>query len=1195
MHRHSTARPAPGSRRGRSDLPIRLVILLAAVLCLSATGLVRGQSGPVDAESAGGEDSAAPAELGVLDAQIARVEADDTLREAAREALLAELNGTRVLLERTETRRSRLRIQEQEAAERDDILAALSAELSAPVTDKRWPAADDPIAVLTVSTAEIEEELVAAMTALFTARREETRLNGRASRIAEEIAETLRRGEGAVRSLPTAASRDGLSPAPASRDASRGTLVEESRELVERLRWRDSLSTVVELRRELATLPARRAIAAARTLLAAERVARLARVLERYRTSLGDARVAAAAADVVAASALVDADATPRGTANLALARRRLELVREEWLAARQLARARTELIELHGVRSTVDSMIGSGLAADDLAGLLRGLDERLPERDRLLAALTEATRERSALQAERFGWDERLRERTVDDPLGVANSLTGSPDMLLGGQPGEPPGGAAARGLDAASGEDGGGSGGEPVIGGTGGVRADGTRLLIALIEDANRLSDLLTEQEIVLQESLARTDNIDTFLSRSLLGLRTGESAGLAWLARTPAGLSRLLDTAVLRDVLAALGDSIARFPLRALMFAALVAALLLLRPRLRRRLGELATRVGNVGRDGHWVTPAALMVSVPRALPLPLLLWFASLQLGLPGELGELTPALGSAIGKVAPVLFALLLVRVLARPDGVLHRHFGWSLQATLALRRHLLWLGWTLLTAGLLLVLAAGATQGDLRHGIGVPALLVVSLALTLFVHVCFHPSRGVAAAITPDAPVSRVMVALYPLLLLAPTVVGALPLIGYFDTAIELQLRILGSLLLVMVTVIVHGLARRAHLVAHRRLALRRVRRLRAHRERERLADTSAPVSGQASPSLDAGEEVARDLMRTERQTRRILADVAVLLLLLGLWLVWRTLLPAMDAPDTTIFESARTASDPLTGVGETAGVDDAAAAIAPDGISLRGVVLALFLITVGLIASRNIRGLLELAVFERLRLDAGARYAIVAIAGYVLVGASLVAGLSQLGVDWSKLQWIVAALGVGLGFGLQEIVANFVSGLIILFERPIRVGDVVTIGNLSGTVSNIRIRATTVTDFDNLEVMLPNKTIITENVTNWTLSDSVTRVILSVGVAFGSDVNRVRTLLEEAIRETRDILDEPEWAVFFMRHGEHALIFELRVFVPTPDHRLPVTHELNARLTAALKGAGIEIPHPQRSITIRERTAESR
>ena len=103
-------------------------------------------------------------------------------------------------------------------------------------------------------------------------------------------------------------------------------------------------------------------------------------------------------------------------------------------------------------MRSTVDSMTGSGLAADDLAGLLRGLDERLPERDTVLAALAEATRARSALQAERFGWDERLRERTVDDPLGVANSLTGSPDMLLGGQPGEPPGGTAAGTLDAAS-----------------------------------------------------------------------------------------------------------------------------------------------------------------------------------------------------------------------------------------------------------------------------------------------------------------------------------------------------------------------------------------------------------------------------------------------------------------------------------------------------------------------------------------------------------------------------------------------------------------------------------------------------------------------------------------------------------------------------------------------------------------------
>jgi potassium efflux system protein len=219
--------------------------------------------------------------------------------------------------------------------------------------------------------------------------------------------------------------------------------------------------------------------------------------------------------------------------------------------------------------------------------------------------------------------------------------------------------------------------------------------------------------------------------------------------------------------------------------------------------------------------------------------------------------------------------------------------------------------------------------------------------------------------------------------------------------------------------------------------------------------------------------------------------------------------------------------------------------------------------------------------------MDAGARYATITILGYVLVGAGIVIGFSQLGIDWSKLQWIIAALGVGLGFGLQEIVANFVSGLIILFERPIRVGDFVTIGNLSGTVSNIKIRATTVTDFDNREVLLPNKSIITENVTNWTLKDSVTRIVVKIGVAYGSDTDIVKGLLLKVVEGLDEVLEQPAPQVFFLEHGDSSLNFEIRVFVVRPEDRLPLTHAINTGVNKTLAENNISIPFPQRDLHI--------
>src|SRR5690606_36481416 len=200
-----------------------------------------------------------------------------------------------------------------------------------------------------------------------------------------------------------------------------------------------------------------------------------------------------------------------------------------------------------------------------------------------------------------------------------------------------------------------------------------------------------------------------------------------------------------------------------------------------------------------------------------------------------------------------------------------------------------------------------------------------------------------------------------------------------------------------------------------------------------------------------------------------------------------------------------------------SSGTGDAATMIP---ISLMDVLGALLIIAITIALARNLPGLLEVLVLSRMRLAQGSAYATTTLLSYVLVGIGSVSTLSTLGVSWDKLQWLVAALSVSLGFGLQEIFANFISGLIILFERPVRIGDVATIGNLSGTVSRIRIRATTITDFDHKEILVPNKTFITGQLINWSLSDTVTRVTVKVGVGYGSDLDLVRNLLLEAAKE---------------------------------------------------------------------------
>jgi potassium efflux system protein len=173
----------------------------------------------------------------------------------------------------------------------------------------------------------------------------------------------------------------------------------------------------------------------------------------------------------------------------------------------------------------------------------------------------------------------------------------------------------------------------------------------------------------------------------------------------------------------------------------------------------------------------------------------------------------------------------------------------------------------------------------------------------------------------------------------------------------------------------------------------------------------------------------------------------------------------------------------------------------------------------------------------------------------------------------------------VGLGFGLQEIFANFVSGIILLLERPVRVGDMVTVGEVTGKVSRIRIRATTITDFDLKELIIPNREFITGQLINWSLSDRKARVVIPVGVAYGSDTELARkTLLDVAAAEP-DVLDDPEPTAFFLGFGASSLDFQLRVFIDDTDKLFLLRHRLHMAIDAAFREKGITIAFPQQDV----------
>jgi potassium efflux system protein len=192
------------------------------------------------------------------------------------------------------------------------------------------------------------------------------------------------------------------------------------------------------------------------------------------------------------------------------------------------------------------------------------------------------------------------------------------------------------------------------------------------------------------------------------------------------------------------------------------------------------------------------------------------------------------------------------------------------------------------------------------------------------------------------------------------------------------------------------------------------------------------------------------------------------------------------------------------------------------------------------------------------------------------------------LDLDWSQFGWIAAALSVGLGFGLQEVVANFVCGIIILFERPVRIGEVVSLGDVTGTISRIRMRATTITDWDRKDFIVPNKEFITGSLMNWTLSSPVNRLVIPVGVAYGSDTRQARDILLEIAEANPLVLDDPKPIATFEAFADSTLNLSLRCYLPNMDNRLRIQTELCEAIDERFKEAGIEIAFPQQDIHVR-------
>jgi small-conductance mechanosensitive channel len=257
--------------------------------------------------------------------------------------------------------------------------------------------------------------------------------------------------------------------------------------------------------------------------------------------------------------------------------------------------------------------------------------------------------------------------------------------------------------------------------------------------------------------------------------------------------------------------------------------------------------------------------------------------------------------------------------------------------------------------------------------------------------------------------------------------------------------------------------------------------------------------------------------------------------------------------------------------------------------LTLEGVLEMAALCALVVLGERVLRRKVTMQVLKRTHMDAGLQYAVARISGYIIIAFGFYLALNVAGVPLNSLAVFAGAIGIGLGFGLQNIIQNFISGLIILTERPIAIGDRVEVGGVAGTVSKIALRSTEIISNDNISTIVPNSNFITNPVTNWSHGDPRVQIRIPFGVAYGTDLEKLKRITREVAEESPDALRDPASRLYFVAFGDSSLNFELGVWTKsmTQSPRRFIS-DLNFGLERKLRENQIEIPFPQRDLNLR-------
>ncbi len=691
--------------------------------------------------------------------------------------------------------------------------------------------------------------------------------------------------------------------------------------------------------------------------------------------------------------------------------------------------------------------------------------------------------------------------------------------------------------------------------------------KYLIELNADYETYVTGLSNLQLAHETSIEKIQDLRLFIDQHVLWIRSAQPLGMRDIHKSLAAVRAIGATQQWQDLVRGLRQKLTtnRWPVLLMIGLALVLAVGM-RHKLDRRLRDVSRR-----RSDLRLSPIcrSLMLTLLQASFIPVLVATLGWLLSDLYDPESLKASISHGMLLIAPQLFVGSVIYRFCIRGGLAEAQLGWIPRITAIVRR-----ATRRVLRYCLPLMAATYALESYGGGVWSDSLgrLVFIAAMIAFSWATFVLLRGVRRC-WKDDPMSahsvwvQTSVLWSPAMILAPMTLACVAALGYQYSSVFLATRLLTTWWTLLAIVAGYWFASRMLEIGHNIITVRRRWKTPSTGDESSQLDDAPPESETNSVKLQVGRLL------------HVSSIAAFVIVVIGLWAEVVPAISALDIPIAGPFEQQVT----LTNTNEEPETITQLRWITIGDLLMCGVLLA-----GTFILSRNLPGLLAMIVLDRLPLDRGGKYAISIVCRYLVAAIGIVIASRSIGFSWHSVQWLVAAMGVGLGFGLQEIFANFISGIIILLERPIRAGDLVTVNGTTGIVSKMQLRATTILDYDRRELIVPNKKFITDDVINWTLTDSITRMIVDVGIAYGSDTRLVHDSLMRVARQHPGVLKDPPPQVIFKAFGASSLDFELRVHIPNRDHYPEMQHQLHMAIDEEFRRRKIEIAFPQQDVHLK-------